>query len=208
MKRWAARPYNATHKGNFIDELGIDIDCYVLDDAAKTAVISQRGMGEAIGFSRRGSRLTVFVNSQTMANYIGRDLLEKFNNPLVFQPPKAAAAGGVAATPNGYDAALPLGSAAQEARAEDTDEHADDGVEGGADDGEDFFVIDALVVQAPDHRAHDGQQNRGQGDGDKSEDERRLIHEPVLGSIGIAVNRPATEGVQRRSRPGSPSPAR
>jgi len=106
MKRWSARPYTATHKGNFFGELGIDIDCYVLDDAAKTAVISQRGMGEAIGFSRRGSRLTVFVNSQTMADYIGRDLLEKFNNPLVFQPPKAAAAGGVAAQPNGYDAAL------------------------------------------------------------------------------------------------------
>lgn len=105
-KRWAARPYAAIHKGNFFEELGIDIDCYVLDDAAKTAVISQRGMGEAIGFSRRGSRLTVFVNSQTMAKYIGRELLEKFNNPLSFQPPKAAAAGGVAAQPNGYDAAL------------------------------------------------------------------------------------------------------
>lgn len=106
LKRWGARPFQAIHKGNFIEELGIDIDCYVLDDASKTPVISQRGMGEAIGFSRRGSRLTVFVNSQTMAPYIGRDLLEKFNNPLVFQPPKAAAAGGVAAMPNGYDAAL------------------------------------------------------------------------------------------------------
>jgi hypothetical protein len=106
LKRWSVRPYQASHKGNFFEELGIDIDCYVLDDAGKTAVISQRGMGEAIGFSRRGSRLTVFVNSQTMAPYIGRDLLEKFNNPLVFQPPKAAAAGGVAATPHGYDAAL------------------------------------------------------------------------------------------------------
>lgn len=103
--RWG-KTYLATHKGNFFDELGIDIDCYVLDDASKTAVISQRGMGEAIGFSRRGSRLTVFVNSQTMQDYIGRELLEKFNNPLVFQPPKAAAAGGVAARPHGYDAAL------------------------------------------------------------------------------------------------------
>lgn len=105
--RWLnEKVYTAIHKGNFNDELGIDIDCYVLDDPGKTAVISQRGMGEAIGFSRRGSRLTVFVNSKTMDDYIGRDLREKFNNPLIFQPPKAAAVSGVAAKANGYDAAL------------------------------------------------------------------------------------------------------
>lgn len=63
-------------------------------------------MGEAIGFSRRGSRLGVFVNSQTMDGYIGRDLREKLENPLIFQPPKAAAVSGVAARANGYDAAL------------------------------------------------------------------------------------------------------
>jgi hypothetical protein len=105
--RWLSdKVYNASHKGNFNDELGIDIECYVLDDPGKTAVISQRGMGEAIGFSRRGSRLSVFVNSQTMAEYIGRDLREKLEKPLIFQPPKAAAAAGVAAQANGYDAAL------------------------------------------------------------------------------------------------------
>lgn len=105
--RWLGeKTYTAIHKGNFEDELGIDIDCYVLDDPQKTAVISQRGMGEAIGFSRRGSRLTVFVTSKTMDEYIGRELREKFQNPLVFQPPKAAAVSGVAAKANGYDAAL------------------------------------------------------------------------------------------------------
>lgn len=101
--RWGAR---AIHKGNFLQELGIDIDCYVLGDAAKTPVISQRGMGHALGFSKRGSRLPVFVSSQTMDGYIGRDLREKIENPLVFQTPGAAAASGVSAQANGYDAAI------------------------------------------------------------------------------------------------------
>ena len=74
--------------------------------SAKTPVISQRGMGQAIGFSRRGSRLTVFVNSQTMDEYLGRELREKIQNPFVFQPPGAAAASPVSARANGYDAAI------------------------------------------------------------------------------------------------------
>jgi hypothetical protein len=52
-------------------------------------------MGEAIGFSKRGSRLTVFVGSKTMDEFIGRDLREKIENPLIFQPPGAAAASPV-----------------------------------------------------------------------------------------------------------------
>src|SRR5688572_8070351 len=63
LARWGAK---AIHKGNFEEEFGLDVDCYVLNDAQKTPVISQRGMGPAIGFSRRGSRLKVFVNSKTM----------------------------------------------------------------------------------------------------------------------------------------------
>src|SRR3954467_7269841 len=64
--RWRGKVYKASHKGNFLKDFGLDVECYVLDDPLKTPVISQRGMGEAIGFSRRGSRLTVFVNSKTM----------------------------------------------------------------------------------------------------------------------------------------------
>jgi hypothetical protein len=101
--RWGLK---ATHKGNFKRDFGVDIDCYVLDDPMKTPVISQRGMGQAIGFSRRGSRLTVFVNSKTMAGYLGRDLREKIENPLIFQLPGAAAASPVSARANGYDAAI------------------------------------------------------------------------------------------------------
>ena len=101
--RWGLK---ATNKGSFKEAFGLDVDCYVLDDPQKTAVISQRGMGEAIGFSRRGSRLTVFVNSQTMDDYIGRELREKIENPIVFQPAGAAAGTGVSARANGYDATM------------------------------------------------------------------------------------------------------
>lgn len=48
-------------------------------------------MSQAIGFSRRGSRLGVFVNSATMNGYIGRELREKIENPLIFQLTGAAA---------------------------------------------------------------------------------------------------------------------
>lgn len=101
--RWVVR---AIRKGNFLKDFGIDIDCYVLDDANKTPVISQRGMGQAIGFSRRGSRLSVFVSSKQMDDFIGRELREKIEKPIIFQPPGAAAANPVTSRANGYDATI------------------------------------------------------------------------------------------------------
>jgi hypothetical protein len=75
----------ATHKGSFQEDFGIDVDCYVLNDGARTAVISQRGMGEAIGLGKGGSRLPVFVKGEKIAPYIGRELSQKLENPLIFQ---------------------------------------------------------------------------------------------------------------------------
>lgn len=102
--RWGKK-YKVISSGNFLAEFGVDIECHVLDDPNKTAVISQRGMSQAIGFSRRGSRLGVFVNSKTMDGYIGRELREKIENPLIFQL-KGAAADSLVSTGNGYDAAI------------------------------------------------------------------------------------------------------
>ena len=82
--RWGVR---ATHKGNFKDEFGIDVDCYVLDDSAKTAVISQRGMGTTLGLGAGGSRLPQFVNRKMMSPYVGHELRQKLENPLIFQAP-------------------------------------------------------------------------------------------------------------------------
>jgi AraC-like DNA-binding protein len=75
----------ATHKGSFREDFGIDVDCYVLNDEGRTAVISQRGMGEALGLGKGGSRLPSFVKGEKIAPYIGRELSEKLQNPLVFQ---------------------------------------------------------------------------------------------------------------------------
>jgi hypothetical protein len=101
--RWGKPAMHATHKGSFKEEFGIDVDCYVLDDAHKTAVMSQRGMAEAIGLSPgSGGRLPAFLGAERMANYIGRELREKLANPLVFQ-----GIGAVAGTTiHGYDCAI------------------------------------------------------------------------------------------------------
>lgn len=100
--RWGVR---ATHKGNFKVDFGIDVDCYVLDDDQKTAVISQTGIGAAIGLSRRGNAFTRFADSQSMASHVGAQLRAKVKNPLRFQ----WGTGGAQQPPseiNGYDATL------------------------------------------------------------------------------------------------------
>ncbi|WP_019689905.1 P63C domain-containing protein [Pseudomonas fluorescens] len=85
--RWGDKPMRATHKGNFSTDFGFDVECYVLDDDRKTAVISQRGMGEALGLGEGGSRLPRFVSGKTISAYVGPELREKLDNPLVFQGP-------------------------------------------------------------------------------------------------------------------------
>lgn len=81
--RWGAR---AIHTGNFLDEFGIDVDCYVLDDVQKSAVISQRGMAAALGFSPLGgNRLPRFLGGKSIAPYLGLELKGKLGNPLIFQ---------------------------------------------------------------------------------------------------------------------------
>jgi len=89
--RWGDKPIEATHKGNFKDDFGIDVECYVLNDAQKTAVISQRGMGKALGFSEGGSRFPVFIRGKSISEYIGRELGQKLENPLIFQGQPAGA---------------------------------------------------------------------------------------------------------------------
>jgi P63C domain len=102
MARWGAR---ATHKGNFKEELGIDVDCYVLDDAQKTAVISQSGMARVLGLSPRGNAFPRFLSSQGMSEVIGAELRGKIENPLKFQ----WGSGGAEQPPvtiHGYDSAI------------------------------------------------------------------------------------------------------
>ena len=116
-KRWAKagklRPkaertgLRATHKGSFKDEFGIDVECYVLNDEAKTAMISQRGMGAALGFSSQGGgRFPTFISGKTIAPYLGLELREKLENPLVFQGPAAVSGSPHIDRINGFNVTL------------------------------------------------------------------------------------------------------
>lgn len=102
--RWGKVPI-ATHKGNFKEDFGIDVDCYVLNDATRTAVISQRGMAVAIGLTERGNAFHRFARSNRVAPYVGAELSTKIENPLVFQ----WVTGGAEQPPvhvHGYDVTL------------------------------------------------------------------------------------------------------
>lgn len=48
-------------------------------------MISQRGMGEALGLGKSGSRLPRFVEGKAISNYVGPELREKLQQPLIFQ---------------------------------------------------------------------------------------------------------------------------
>lgn len=100
--RWGGRPARVLHKGNFKEEFGIDVDCYVLDDAQKTAVISQRGMGQALGMSERGNALPRFLSTKVMSDHLGAEIREKIENPLKFQ----SSTGGAGPTVHGFDVTL------------------------------------------------------------------------------------------------------
>lgn len=80
--RWG---YKATHKGSFMDEFGIDAECYVLNDEDKTVVTSKRGLSRLLGLGGLGNDVDRFIHSQYMAPYVDAILLEKFKNPLIFQ---------------------------------------------------------------------------------------------------------------------------
>jgi hypothetical protein len=102
--RWGRLP-RATHKGSFKEEFGTDVDCYVLDDAQKTAVISQRGMGGALGLSVSGNAFPRLLASKTMTGIVGAELRQKIDKPLRFQ----WGTGGAEQPPaiiHGFDATL------------------------------------------------------------------------------------------------------
>lgn len=103
LARWG---YQATHKGSFKEEFGIDVECYVLNDDKKTAVISQRGMGDTLGFSTNsGGRFPRFINGKKIKPYIGPELSKKLENPIIFQG-ISALNGGPKVTVYGYDVTI------------------------------------------------------------------------------------------------------
>lgn len=103
--RWGVRPAKASHKGNFQGEFGIDVECYVLDDDRKTAVISKSGLGASIGLSKRGNAFTRFVASKSIAPYLGAEIRDKIENPIKFQW-GTGGAGDPPSEVHGYDVTL------------------------------------------------------------------------------------------------------
>lgn len=78
--------FKALHKGNFKEVIGVDIPCYVLNDSNHTAVMSQRGIAEALGFATGGgTAIKKFLSSQSMLPYIGSELSKKTDQPIVFK---------------------------------------------------------------------------------------------------------------------------
>jgi len=103
--RWGTKPAKATHAGSFKEKFGVDVECYVLDDTTKTAVISQTGLARLLGMSPRGNSFPSFINSRAMADFVGGELREKIENPFKFQ----ASVGGGGVPPvavHGFDTAL------------------------------------------------------------------------------------------------------
>ncbi len=103
--RWGEKSPQATHKGNFKEDFGFDVDCYVLNDTNKTAVISQTGMGQAVGLVARGNSIHKFANGRVMARFIGDELLKKLENPLKFQY-RPGSTENLVVEANGYDVTL------------------------------------------------------------------------------------------------------
>lgn len=97
----------ATHKGNFKEHFGFDIECYVLDDEAKSAVISQRGMGAALGLGESGGqRFLRFLEGQSVSAAVGPELLGKGRKALIFQGFSAGGNEPPPSTIHGYDVTL------------------------------------------------------------------------------------------------------
>lgn len=82
--RWGRK---STHKGSFLEEFGIDADCYVLDDELGTAVVTQSGLARILGFQgqRAGFLLSRFLQKQSVVECLGNIALEKIQNPFKFQ---------------------------------------------------------------------------------------------------------------------------
>jgi hypothetical protein len=102
--RWD-RAFSATHKGNFEEEFGINAECYVLNDAQKSAVISQSGMAKAIGLYPTGNAFPRFMASKGMVDTAGADIADKIAKPIKFQW-GSGGAGQPPTTINGYDVTI------------------------------------------------------------------------------------------------------
>ncbi len=84
--RWGRSNLKATHKGNFDVHFGIDAECYVLDDEAKTAVMTQRGIAAALGLSNPGGKdFERLVDGKAISKHLGAEARAKVHQPIEFK---------------------------------------------------------------------------------------------------------------------------
>jgi hypothetical protein len=75
----------ATHYGNGMDKIGIDINCYVLNDVEHSVVLTAKNMSEVLGLGSGGSRsLISLLRSKHMQPFVGENLLNIIDNALIF----------------------------------------------------------------------------------------------------------------------------
>ena len=85
LARWG-KEMTATHKGNFQQHFGVNAECYVLDDHRKTAVLTQRGIGSALGLSNPGGKdFERLLSSKALSTHLGAELLAKIAQPIEFK---------------------------------------------------------------------------------------------------------------------------
>lgn len=70
---------------------GVNLECYVLDDAEKTRVITAGGAGVGLGFhpASASARLINLVTSERVIPFINKDLVHQLQNPIKFKYPSS-----------------------------------------------------------------------------------------------------------------------
>jgi hypothetical protein len=74
----------ATHQGKMALG-GLELDCYILEDGRR--VFHKRGMARALGMKSEGGNVFLrAMQRKGLGSELGRDLLEKIENPINFKP--------------------------------------------------------------------------------------------------------------------------
>lgn len=64
-------------------------------------------MAEALGFDTSGgNRFPRFISGKAIAKYLGLELKEKLEKPLIFQPPSAGSNSGILSKIYGFDVTI------------------------------------------------------------------------------------------------------
>jgi hypothetical protein len=74
----------AIHSANFKEQFGYDVDCHVLNDKNKTAVICKGGMSKALGLGNSGSKFLRHLDTQAIQPYLSPNIIKKIENHIIF----------------------------------------------------------------------------------------------------------------------------